>query len=47
MGGGTCCAYKDLVRDWVDIRAGGIGGEFVAAGAGVGYGGILGGMEGV
>ena len=47
VGGGTCCSYKDLVRAWVDIRAGGIGGEVVAAGAGVGYFGILWGKEGV
>ena len=37
MGGATCCSYKDLVREWVDIRAGGIRGDVVAAGAGVGY----------
>ena len=46
MGGGTCCSYEDLVHAWVDIRAGGIGGEVVAAGAGVGYCGILWGKEG-
>ena len=39
--GTTCCAYEDLVRAWVDICAGGIGGKVVAAGAGVGYCGIL------
>ena len=33
-GGGTCYSYEDLVRAWVDILAGGIGGEVVAAGAG-------------
>ena len=46
-GGGTCYSYEDLVRAWVDILAGGIGGEVVAAGAGVGYYGILWGNEGV
>ena len=35
-GGGTCCAYKDLVHAWVDICAGDIGGKIVASGAGVG-----------
>ena len=40
-GGGTCYAYEDLVRAWVDIRAGGFGGKAVAAGVGVGYCGIL------
>ena len=47
VGGGTCCSYKDLVRAWVDICAGGVGGEVVAAGASVGYCGILWGKEGV
>ena len=47
VGGGTYCAYKDLVRDWVDIRAGGIGGKVVAAGSDVGYCRILWGKEGV
>ena len=45
-GWGTCCSYNDLVRAWVDICSGGIGGEVVAAGAGVGYCGILWGKEG-
>ena len=46
-GGSTCCAYKDLMRTWVDILAGGIWGKVVASGAGVGYCGILWGEEGV
>ena len=37
----TFCSDKDLERACVDIRAGGVGGEVVAAGAGVGYCGIL------
>ena len=47
VGGGTCCVYKDLVRAWVDTRAGVVGGKVVAAGAGVGYCGIIWGKEGV
>ena len=39
--GATYCAYKDLVRAWVEICAGNIGGKVVAAGAGVSYCGIL------
>ena len=46
-GGGTCCDYEDLVRDWVDIHTGGVGGKVVASGAGVGYCIILWGKEGV
>ena len=46
MGVGTYCSYKDLVRAWVDICAGAISGEVVAAGAGVGYCGIFWGKEG-
>ena len=46
-GGGSCCAYKYLMRARVDIRAGGIGGKVVAAGDGVGYCRILWGKEGV
>ena len=46
-GGGTFCAYKELVHTWVDIHAGGIGGKVVAAGADVGYCGILWVKEGV
>ena len=46
VGGGTCCSYKDLVCAWVVICAGGVGGEVVAAGAGVGYCGIFWGEEG-
>ena len=45
-GGGPCCSYKDLVCAWVDICAGGVGGEVVAADTGVGYCGILWGKEG-
>ena len=41
MGGGICCSYKDLLRAWADIHAGGIGGEVVASGAGVCYYRIL------
>ena len=43
----TCCYNEDLERAWVDIRSGGVGGEAVAADAGVGYCGILWGKEGV
>ena len=35
------------MRAWVNIRAGGVWGEVVASGAGVGYFGILWGKEGV
>ena len=35
------------MRAWVDIHAEGVGGEVVAAGAGVGYCGILWEKEGV
>ena len=45
--GASCCSYKDLVRAWVDICAGVIGGEVVDAGDSVGYCGILWGDEGV
>ena len=41
VGEGTYYSYKDLVRAWVDICAGGVGGEVVAAGVGAGYYGIL------
>ena len=37
----TCCSNEDLERAWVDIHAGGVGGEVVAFDAGVGYCGIL------
>ena len=47
VGRATYCSYKDLVRSWADICAEGVGGEVVAAGAGVGYCGILLGKEGV
>ena len=40
-GGGTCCAYEELMRVWVEICTGGIGGKVVAAGTGVGYYRIL------
>ena len=43
----TCCYNEDLERAWVDIHSGGVGGEAVAADAGVGYCGILWGKEGV
>ena len=41
VGGSTCCSYKDLMHAWVGIHAGGVGGEVLAAGAGVEYCGIL------
>ena len=47
VGRATCCYDKDLERAWVDIHAGGVEGEVVAAGASVGYCGIFWGKEGV
>ena len=46
VGEGTYYSYKDLVRAWVDICAGRIEGEVVAAGACVGYCRVLWGKEG-
>ena len=47
VGGGTYCSYEDMVHNWVAICAGGIGGEVVAVGSGVGYCRILWVKEGV
>ena len=41
VGRATCCSDEDLERDLVYICTQGFGSEVVAAGAGVGYCGIL------
>ena len=41
VGRATCCSDKDLERAWAGVCAEGFRSELVAAGAGVGYCGIL------
>ena len=46
VGRSTCWSNKGPERAWVDIRAWGVGGEVVAAGAGFGYCRIIWGKKG-